>query len=81
LISSLNQGPASGALLFPAPLREWAWNMEESVLRIRKSPAWLQSGYAAACKAAYAGSIPTQASKFKAEARPEGRAFCFWSFA
>jgi hypothetical protein len=28
------------------------------------SPAWWQSGYAAACKAAYAGSIPTQASSF-----------------
>ena len=27
------------------------------------SPAWWQSGHAAACKAVYAGSIPTQASK------------------
>ena len=27
------------------------------------TPAWWQSGYAAACKAAYAGSIPTQASR------------------
>src|SRR5690606_17084163 len=26
------------------------------------SPAWWQSGYAADCKSAYAGSIPTQAS-------------------
>ncbi len=31
----------------------------------RRSPAWWQSGYAAACKAAYAGSIPTQASIFR----------------
>ncbi len=30
--------------------------------RIRQSPAWWQSGYAADCKSAYAGSIPTQAS-------------------
>ena len=29
----------------------------------RCTPAWWQSGYAAACKAAYAGSIPTQASR------------------
>jgi hypothetical protein len=28
----------------------------------KKSPAWWQSGHVAACKAAYAGSIPTQAS-------------------
>src|SRR3546814_15648140 len=33
-----------------------------SSIRSSKSPAWWQSGYAAACKAAYAGSIPTQAS-------------------
>ena len=29
---------------------------------IAPSPAWWQSGHAAACKAVYAGSIPTQAS-------------------
>ena len=28
-------------------------------------PAWWQSGHAAACKAVYAGSIPTQASNMK----------------
>jgi hypothetical protein len=35
-------------------------------------PAWWQSGHAAACKAAYAGSIPTQASsssRYRATAR------------
>ena len=30
--------------------------------RIQSPPAWWQSGHAAACKAVYAGSIPTQAS-------------------
>ena len=31
-------------------------------MRWRSPPAWWQSGYAADCKSAYAGSIPTQAS-------------------
>ena len=31
-------------------------------LALTVSPAWWQSGYAADCKSAYAGSIPTQAS-------------------
>ena len=34
---------------------------------LAQSPsAWWQSGYAADCKSAYAGSIPTQASIFQA---------------
>ena len=35
----------------------------------RGSPAWWQSGYAADCKSVHAGSIPTQASRFKAKPR------------
>jgi hypothetical protein len=36
--------------------------MKESIGTIQRHPAGWQSGYAAACKAAYAGSIPTSAS-------------------
>ena len=37
--------------------------------------AWWQSGYAEDCKSLYAGSIPTQASKFKRP--PVGRFVLF----
>ena len=40
-------------------------------------PAWWQSGHAAACKAVYAGSIPTQASI----SNPRKRVFCCLAFA
>src|SRR5690606_29805302 len=46
---------SAGVLFFP--------EVRSTLRRLRKaSPAWWQSGHAAACKAVYAGSIPTQAS-------------------
>jgi hypothetical protein len=39
----------------------------------QSSPAWWQSGHAADCKSAYAGSIPTQASIFATCCRPAAR--------
>src|SRR5690606_21407508 len=43
--------------------RGFVLRVSPAVFRWRyRSPAWWQSGYAADCKSAYAGSIPTQAS-------------------
>jgi hypothetical protein len=67
-------------LSFPDPVREPGGNMEESTSAIRSkdstSPAWWQSGYAADCKSAYAGSIPTQASSTTKPDRKVGLFVC-----
>ena len=68
LIARVQTGPARGALLFPGCIcraacaglhsRSMLWNNAD------RHPAGWQSGYAADCKSAYAGSIPTSASSF-----------------
>ena len=55
--SSFKAGPGTAGVLFIGAASVYRWPR-------RASPAWWQSGYAADCKSAYAGSIPTQASIF-----------------
>ena len=39
-------------------------------MRLGRTPARWQSGYAAACKAVYVGSIPARASSFQVQIPP-----------
>ena|GEM_PF-3447164 len=47
--------------------------------KMAESPAWWQSGHAADCKSAYAGSIPTQASSCQFAGSEFSGEFSIWS--
>lgn len=58
------QSPACGVLFFRRQPMRNVGNRHRRRYACDQSPAGWQSGYAADCKSAYAGSIPTSASNF-----------------